>query len=66
MAESFYYHLKQDIAMSEFGFRHAALCWYKNTGDNKYNNHVLRSLLELCLLKCMILILMANLILMHR
>ena len=35
---------KQDIVMSEFGFRHGALCWYENTDDNKYSKHVLRSL----------------------
>jgi FG-GAP-like repeat len=35
---------KQDMVISEFGFRRGALCWFENTGNGKFEKHVLRAL----------------------
>ena len=35
---------KNDMLVSEFGFRHGALSWFENTGDGRYSKHLLRAL----------------------
>lgn len=36
---------KEDVVISEFGFRNGALSWFENTGENKkYVKHILRAL----------------------
>lgn len=35
---------KDDIVISEFGYRHGCLAWFENVGNNKYNKHLLRDL----------------------
>jgi FG-GAP-like repeat len=35
---------KQDMIISEFGFRYGSLSWYKNMGNDKYEKHLLRAL----------------------
>jgi hypothetical protein len=35
---------KDDIIISEFGFRVGDLSWYENMGYRKYEKHILRSL----------------------
>lgn len=35
---------RQDIIISEFGFRQGALNWFENTGNGSYTRHLLRAL----------------------
>jgi hypothetical protein len=35
---------REDIIISEFGFRQGSLSWFENTGENKYVRHILRAL----------------------
>jgi hypothetical protein len=36
---------KEDVVISEFGYRHGALSWFENKGEkNKYEKHILREL----------------------
>lgn len=35
---------KEDIVISEFGFRHGALAWFENVGKDHYEKHLLRDL----------------------
>lgn len=36
---------KEDVVISEFGYRHGELCWFENKGEkNKYEKHPLREL----------------------
>lgn len=35
---------KEDIVMSEFGFRQGALSWFENDGKGNYTKHILRAL----------------------
>ena len=36
--------LKDDIVISEFGFRHGALAWFENEGSDHYKKYLLRDL----------------------
>ena len=35
---------KEDIIISEFGFRYGCLAWFESEGDNRYKKHLLRDL----------------------
>ncbi len=35
---------RQDIIISEFGFRQGGLSWFENTGNGNYTKHILRAL----------------------
>jgi len=35
---------REDVIISEFGFRQGSLSWYENTGDGAYVKHILRAL----------------------
>ena len=35
---------REDIVICEFGFRHGALTWFENVGDQRYKKHSLRAL----------------------
>jgi len=35
---------KEDLIISEFGFRKGSLSWFENKGDGKYEKHLLRAL----------------------